>query len=118
MSAVLEVPIEAAMWLGSQDTGLSSEAIWHHMVRGECDGSNPWDPADLGRCLRLLDRVPEWKPRIGEMARYSDRWAGLVKEWDRLRELMDSECGIGPNFRVKSAPLTYAAMQRAMGEKP
>ena len=31
--------------------------------------SYPSDPADLGRCLRLLREIPEWAPRMPEMAK-------------------------------------------------
>lgn len=48
------------------------------------DRSYPSDGDDLGRCLRLLDLMPEWKPRMVEMTAVSPYWAALVKHWDEL----------------------------------
>lgn len=103
----------AVAWLASGDTGMSSVAICKHMVLGHCRGHYPHDPADLGRCLRLLAIFPEWSPRIGEMAKYSKRWAGLARRWAELSELMADE--VGHDWaKGRSAPKTYAAMQNAM----
>lgn len=101
-------------WLLSGDTGSSSKAICAHMIgSGSGDGySYPSDPSDLGRCLRLLELIPEWKPRIAEMAQYSPGWAGLLAEWDVLTELMANEVGIHWE-KGKSAPETYKAMKLA-----
>jgi hypothetical protein len=81
---------EHVAWLFDGDTGLSSECIWRHMVgvphpRGRRD--YPHDAGDLGRCLRLLERVPEWRPRIGEMAVYGKAWAALAAAWDEIERL-------------------------------
>lgn len=44
----------ALEWYSSADTGTSSETIMSVMegipVKARC---HPWDPADLGRCIRL-----------------------------------------------------------------
>ncbi len=121
-AAALEVAREdvsterrALMWLSGRDSGMSSVAICHHMLGMKSDGSFPWDPADLGRCLRLLERFPEWKPRIGEMARYSHTWAALAARWDELAAMMENEVGIDGS-KGKRAPLTYAAMNDAIDQ--
>lgn len=100
----------ALMWLASGDSGMSSEAICYHMLGMKSDGRFPLDPSDLGRCLRLLELFPEWKPRMGEMARYSAQWAALVERWDELAEMMADEVGIDWS-KGKRAPRTYAAMK-------
>jgi hypothetical protein len=71
-------------WLFGCDTGMSSKAILGHMICGVSDGSWPSDGGDLGRCLRLLDLFPEWKGRIGEMARYGKVWSLYVEHWDQI----------------------------------
>lgn len=110
----------ALLWLAGGDSGMSSKAICYHMLGMKSDGSFPLDPSDLGRCLRLLELFPEWKPRIGEMARYSPYWAALVERWDELAEMMADEVGIDWS-KGKRAPRTYAAMKdtidRAMKEQ-
>ncbi|KAF1698317.1 hypothetical protein CSC62_05250 [Pseudoxanthomonas jiangsuensis] len=105
----------ALLWLAGGDSGMSSEAICHHMLGMESDGSFPWDPADLGRCLRLLELFPEWKPRMGEMARYSPIWAALAERWDELATTMAGEVGIDWS-KGRKAPLTYAAMKDAIDQ--
>lgn len=101
-------------WITSDDTGLSSQAIWTHMTGG---ANWPWgyphyphDPSDLGRCLRLLEAVPEWKPRIAEMAERGPEWAALVARWDELAASYALE------EPTRRAPITYAAMRAAIDE--
>ena len=104
----------ALLWLAGGDSGMSSKAICYHMLGMKSDGSFlPLDPSDLGRCLRLLELFPEWKPRMGEMARYSAQWAALVERWDELAEMMADEVGIDWS-KGKRAPRTYAAMKDAI----
>ena len=47
----------------------------------------PSDGDDLGRCLRLLDLIPEWKDRLKLMAGLSEYWHALVEHWDELAAL-------------------------------
>lgn len=100
-------------WILSGDTGLSSEAICSHMQGIEPKrASYPGDPADLGRCLRLLERIPEWKSRIKEMAVYGPGWAGQVERWEELAATMADEVGIDWS-KGKRAPVTFNAMKLA-----
>lgn len=112
-----DVSIErrALLWLAGGDSGMSSKAICYHMLGMKSDGSFPLDPSDLGRCLRLLELFPEWKPRMGEMARYSAQWAALVERWDELAEMMADEVGIDWS-KGERAPRTYAAMKDAINQ--
>lgn len=102
-------------WLASGDTGLSSEAIMLWLsarVKDETWGSHtPSDPSDLGRCLRLLERIPEWKERMPEMAEAGGLWPGYVARWDEMAALMEEEVGIDCS-KGKSAPRTYALMKQ------
>ncbi len=77
-------------WLLDRDTGSSSKAI--ASVLSGNGGKNaghsyPSDGDDLGRCLRLLEVIPEWKPRLKEMATLSPQWAALIRNWDELTVL-------------------------------
>lgn len=117
--AVADVAARLASWFSSNDTGISSKAIAAHMTGGDVGegwgGGWPHDPADLGRCLRLLELFPEWKPRIGEMAEHGPGWAGLVARWDEIVQSMADEVGIDWS-KGKSAPLTYDLMQASEAE--
>jgi len=72
-------PVEqrALFWALSGDTGVSSEAIARHMTGNSYDGrfgfSPPSDASDRGRCIRLLELIPEWLPRLSEMVKYDKK---------------------------------------------
>lgn len=106
---------EVIKWLCGEDTGRSSRAIALHMTTGICDGSFPWDPSDLGRCLRLLEQFPEWKTRLPEMAVYGPKWRALVSQWDELASSMEEEVGIDWS-KGRSASKTYVMMRQIMRE--
>lgn len=66
-------PVEqrALFWALSGDTGISSEAIAKHMTASSAVRmSPPADMSDRGRCIRLLELIPEWIPRLDEMRQY------------------------------------------------
>jgi hypothetical protein len=109
----LGVLIRASGWLAGEDTGASSQAIAAHMLGLPSDGAYPHDPADLGRCLRLLRLVPEWETRIQEMARYGKAWELLLAQWSFLAGSMAAEVGFDWE-RGRKAPKTYALMKRIL----
>jgi hypothetical protein len=103
-----DVTHRSTCWIVDGDTGLSSEAIWANMMgtqRPRWGWSHPLDPADLGRCLRLLEVIPEWKPRLPEMAARSKQWAALVANWAALETSMRDEVGVDWS-KNRSAPKT------------
>lgn len=108
----------AIQWIVSRDTGDSSKAIWAHMMgaqKPDLGWPHPYDPDDLGRCLRLLRLIPEWKPRLPEMSKRSKAWAALVSHWDELAAMMNDEVGLDWE-KGRSAPRTYERMGKVMGE--
>lgn len=107
-------------WLSSEDTGLSSKALYTFFTTGRVphdpyapdgDASAPKDPADFGRCFRLLHApwAADWRARIVEMAKFPS-WTKLVHNWDELERLYVEEFGDG-----KEAPKLYARMQELRG---
>lgn len=108
------VPAKALDWIVSGDTGLSSEAIWATMVGAKRKWSSyPHDPADLGRCLRLLRLMPRWRKRLDEMRQHGPAWAALVEHWDDLEALMDEEVGIDWS-KGDRAGMTYKRMREIL----
>lgn len=101
-------------WRASDDTGASSKAMAWRLSRetGQRFGrpadpqAHPHDPADFGRCVRLLDAVPEMRPYIGAMADVSPVWGRLIGEWDSLEALYREEWPKGV------APKLYARMRQ------
>ena len=105
------------MWLAIGERGISSNAIALTTLDLYPTGHDAWwplDPADLRRCLLLLEAVPEAREEgLVVLAKRCPKWAALVKIWDRLSETLRSE--IGENLPPRgSAPGTYALMQEAL----
>lgn len=65
-------------WATGDDNGTSSEYLCRYMVGLEPNKtwgkSHPYDQADRGRCIRLLNRNPEWWDRLDELAEVSEGW--------------------------------------------
>lgn len=70
----------ALFWALSDDTGISSEAIACHMLDYPMNRLNlpPSDAGDRGRCIRLLELIPEWIPRLPELAKDHRSSEGIV----------------------------------------
>lgn len=91
MSRADSLPSSLVRWLDSDDTGLSST----FMVRVifQLPGAKfapvdwPWDEYDFGRCVRLLDAVPEAREHLHELAAHGPVWAALVREWASLERM-------------------------------
>lgn len=116
--AISDINARLAAWLASDDTGISSKAIAMLMTGGNVGRwgwGHPGDPDDLGRCLRLLELFPEWKPGISDMASRGPGWAGLTARWDEIAQSMTDEVGIAWE-KGKSAPATYHLMQIAIAD--
>jgi len=84
-------PENLVRWLLSDETGASSIAIVSHLT-GLPSGwrkSIPYDAGDLNLCRRLLDAVPAFAERFGEMRTYSPQWAEIVNNWGMLCKWAD-----------------------------
>lgn len=97
-------------WLENGDTGTSSLTIWAVMMGTEPDRADiPHDPADFGRCFRLLLVMPSWRGRLGEVAERYPAWRRLVDRWAELESLWLEESPTG------RCPKLYALMQQLRG---
>lgn len=109
----------AAAWMRDGEVGMSSRAIHDHMLGVAAHGgyAAPADPDDLNRCIKLLELIPEWKPRMSEMAQRGDQWAGLASRWEEIVQCFLDEVGLDW-CKGNRAPKTYLLMKQAMGERP
>lgn len=107
---------ELASWFGSGDTGISSQSIAIAAMGGERPANwgwgYPYDPADFGRCARLLRKHPEIRqPAFERLAiEGGEVWAKLIERWDEIDATMKAEVGIDWD-KGKRAPQTYRLMQ-------
>lgn len=79
-----------AAWLDCDDTGASSLYMAYvlcldrlNVWRGRKAPGNhyPQDPDDLGRCIRLIEAVPEFGGLIPEMADRGAHWTAVTSNW-------------------------------------
>ena len=108
-------PMQPRDWIRSGDTGTSSETIWSVMTGFPVARYGwPYDPADFGRCWRLLNRFPEWKDRLHEVAEAfpNTPWGPLIREWKALSDLYCGEVLL----QTGRAPRTYELMQKLRRE--
>lgn len=120
--AELEKPIVKATpdmgleaWLDSDDTGssslymawcLSGGQFGYWQGRKQPEPAYPHDPDDLGRCIRLIEAVPEFGGKIPEMSHRGAHWLAVTTNWARWVEMYDD-----------GDESLYDAMQAAYGEE-
>ena len=111
-------------WMCSNDTGSSSKVMaavlsGADLGRLHAPLDHPHDAGDFGRCLRLLDRVPNLRSRLHRMRSVSVIWDRLVTCWDELEALMREEVGEDVPWG-RSAPRTtrmiYRIVQNDLGD--
>lgn len=98
-----------AAWLSSDDTGLSSKYMASVLSDpSRCrENNHPHDPADFGRCLRMLAAAPELRiklPRLTD-AKHGPVWNALAANWPELEQLYNEEHPTG------QAPKLYERMR-------
>lgn len=102
-------------WMMAGKTGVSSKTILH-VMEGTPPPSmgpdTPHDPADFGRCHGLLEAIPEYRARLGEVAEKYPAWVGLVREWNKLTAMYVESKASG-NWE---SPSLYDAMQPLIDE--
>ena len=99
-------------WLRGVDTGVSSRTMVEAMVGSHvCHQERPdvpHDPADLGRCIRLLEACPHLRPRLHLVAERFPEGVPYIEHWEELEALYRQEI---PDLRQGEAPRTYARMK-------
>ncbi len=104
------------IWLLTGETGISSKAIASVMAGVRVDdtfGTTPSDPDDFKRCLKLVNLIPEIRPRLSEMRTVSFRWGVLIENWDKLESSFMAEVPewLENKGHEKRATKTYALMK-------
>ncbi|HBO25091.1 MAG TPA: hypothetical protein DD649_19720 [Providencia sp.] len=96
-------------WLASDDVGSSSRYM-AAILSGQFSAPNhyPWDGADLGRCIRLLEAVPELANQLHEMKTCSPQWSAVINNWDKWKELCEASEGKKLYQEMK---LTYESLR-------
>ncbi|MES2055787.1 MAG: hypothetical protein V4564_07615 [Pseudomonadota bacterium] len=80
-----EIDRKVADWFASGETGASSKAMASHLSGRKAERfCYPSDGGDLGRCIKLLDLIPELRPLMPAMAKVDQYWTALVPRWAEL----------------------------------
>lgn len=101
-------------WIGTGRVGASSKAMALAVVGAPNDGSHPYDPADLNRCLLLLADVPEIRQHMCKVSEISVTWEKLVKRWAELEKCFIEEAGFDWS-KSERAPKTYDMIKDIIG---
>jgi|JI9StandDraft_1071089.scaffolds.fasta_scaffold31308_5 hypothetical protein len=88
-------------WRKSDDTGLSSLYL-AAALSGQCtpEFAHPWDSGDFGRCVRLLEAVPELRPRLELLDHAPDPWPKFLACWAELEALYRAGRGAELSRRI------------------
>jgi sigma54-dependent transcription regulator len=98
-------------WYVSGEKGISSETMAATALGKKHGlGYAPSDPADLNRCIKLVDTAPEVKDAFPKIAALSEQWKAVIDNWDKLREMFIAEVGYDWS-KKQSAPKTYKEMK-------
>jgi hypothetical protein len=102
-----------ANWLLSNDTGLSSETMAAIALGATArHGFNaPHDPADFGRCYRLVKAVPEVRLAFPRIAKKVKPFSGIIREWDALCALYERDLPTGRSDEL------YRRIKELRGDK-
>lgn len=100
----------AEEWYRSWDTGVSSLTIFSVFMRygRPTTPDIPRDPADFGRCYRLLALKPDWRAELQQVASRYPAWQPLVDCWNELSLLYEEEAPGGDALRL------YARMRELL----
>lgn len=105
-SPINKKPTTPQEWAESHDVGLSSSLIcyvmsgvfprryrFHELEHAPA----PQDPADFGRCYRLLQLFPDWRPKLHMVGERFDsqEWRVLATNWEPLTALYEEELPSG-----------------------
>jgi hypothetical protein len=117
----------ALQWIAGRDTGISSKTIWSVMMGVEVLGTEAWslqydvplDPDDFGRCYRLLELIPGWRARLGEVADRFPAWRPLVEHWSELEALYRPVVETpGQRWNLTASTVMYDRMVELRGLMP
>lgn len=73
-------------------------------------GVAPLVPSDFGKCLELLEIVPELRDKLHDLSQVSAGWAALIARWQEVETMFLTEVGLGWH-KALVAPKTCQLMR-------
>lgn len=105
-------------WLAGPDTGESSRVMAFASVglEGHLDCLYPpYSSEDLGRCIRLVERVDGVKWNFDKIRSVSKGWRIVIDHWDELKNLYEREVEGKPNSSSRYMPETNKRLLELVG---
>lgn len=106
----------AEKWLCHGMTNIASETMCKHLLgRGvilRAEYNCPRTPAELARCIKFLDFVPQARARMSKMREVSPAWDALMSKWGIIEHTFREEAKTG------KWPKTADLMTEAVGNEP
>lgn len=103
-------------WFLNGDTGVSSETMAAIALgatkRGNGRMDAPHDPADFGRCYRLVKAVPEIRAHFPRIGRKCKTFTGILHHWDALVKIYERDKPTGESHEL------YRRIKELRGDKP
>jgi hypothetical protein len=88
----MEVKKEWLEWLAGGDTGTSSETMFSAITGIPTRYRDvPGDIADVGRCVRMLRKLPELRSQLHKVIEAHREWTPYIDCWKELERRYD-EC--------------------------
>ncbi len=79
-------------WFASSDTGTSSKCLIYFLTIKEVGIKDyPFDSADLGRCIRALEKLPFLQKDLIKAKEISKEWEYIIDNWSLLIDLFKRE---------------------------
>jgi hypothetical protein len=98
-------------WLATGETGMSSKTMAFTALGEKYTSEwHPADPADLNRCIKLVDAAPAVRDSFPKIAALNEHWQAVIDNWDALRTAFIDEVGYDWS-KARSAPKTYEMMK-------
>lgn len=112
-----EIQTKVLNWIATGRVGASSKAMAMAACGLPNDGSYPHDPADLNRCLLMLEAVPEVRDHFDKIEALGVVWGRLIGRWADIEASFLDEVGLNWS-KAQVAPVTYKLMRQVIGEEP
>lgn len=90
-------------WFVSGDTGVSSESMVAVAVQAQSLTERldaPHDPADFGRCYRLVQAVPEIREHFSDIGATIPSFKGILDRWDDLVAIYERDLPMGKSTEL------------------
>jgi len=111
-----DIKTKILQWLATGETGVSSRAIAFQMCGIEKENlfyTYPFDPDDFKRCLKLINLIPEIRPRLDEMRPISIEWDAIIEHWREVEDCFMGEVSEWlKNDYSKKAHKTFELMRK------